>query len=308
LVSKDLVSAICLTVPHSSADFTATCKSIGGLWRQAVASGSALRIALKVEDITTAKADCKFALILTFQHWEPIGNSLDAMQVFHRLGLRVAQLAYNDMSHAAAGCLEGDYGLTRFGRRAVAEMNRLGILVDLSHCNDRTCLEAAHASSKPVVLSHANPHAKGPNPRNKSDAVIKAVAASGGVIGLSPWGPLSWRGPGSPRPSLQDYLDKVAYVADMVGVDHLSFGSDTSVDGSLDAAGTQLQAVFFPEVVADYDREIGRTMPIRYTECFTSPRELPLVVDGLLKSGLSRQDVEKYLGLNLLRVLSQVMG
>jgi len=308
LVWKEVVDAICMTIPHSGEGFLPTVSALGGIWRAARAPGSRLQVVLTSGDVASAKADGKLGLILTLQHWDPIANSLGAMHALHRLGLRVAQLAYNDMSHAAAGCLEPDFGLTRFGRLAVSEMNRLGIVVDLSHCSDRTCLEAAEASEHPVVLTHANPYALGPNPRNRSDEAIRAVAASGGTIGLSPWGPISWLGPGHPQPALKDYVDKICYVANMVGTEHISFGTDTSLDGSLDAAGTQLQADFYAPVVADYDREIGRELPVRYAKGFSSPNGLHAVCQALLDRGFSRGDLEGFFGLNLMAVFSKVLG
>ena len=308
LIGKGLVTAMFLTVPFAEQGPAAAQRSINKLWREADAPGSGLAIAICPDDVRRAKAQGKTAMIITFQHWEPIGNSLDALHGFWRLGLRVQQIAYNEMGHAAAGCLEdGDFGLTRLGRRAVPAMNELGLMIDLSHASDLTCREVIDATTKPVVLSHANPRSRAPNPRNKPDDIILGVAATGGVIGLSPWGPICWRGPGHPRPTLADFAGHVAYVADLVGVDHIAFGSDTTVDGAVDTVDYWDTALAYPEVAGDYSREVGDSPAVRYPEGFGNQAGLPLVVDALQEQGFGRDDIGKFLGHNLMRVWAEIL-
>ena len=307
LVTKDLVTAISLTVPNSGAGFREACRSIGELWRQASVPGSRLMIVRDAADIRRAKAEGKTAIILAFQHWEPIENSLAFLHVFRQLGVRVVQIAYNEAGYVGCGCVETpDGGLTRFGRRAIAEMNRIGILIDLSHVGDKTCRDVIEFSKVPVAFTHANPRSRAPNPRNKDDDLIKAVAAKGGVIGLSPWGPICWLGPGHPRPTLDDFVGHFEYLVDLVGYDHVSFGSDISVDGSSDPVGTQEQADRYPEVVANYNREVGPTFQVRYPVGLYGATNLVELVARLLERGHKAEDLQKFLGGNLLRLFETV--
>lgn len=305
LIGKEIITAMLLTIPFADQGAGAAFRAISGLWREADAPGSRLAIALSPADVLQAKAEGRTALIVTFQHWEPIGNSLAALHGFYRLGLRVQQLAYNEMGPAAAGCLE-DYGLTAFGRKALQTINDLGIIADLSHVCDRACREAIELTCKPIILSHANPRSRAPNPRNKPDDILKGVAATGGTIGLSAWGPICWRGPGHPRPTIDDFCDHVAYVVDLVGIDHVSFGTDTVVDGSPDTHDYWDTALAYPSVAGGYAREVGSAYEVRYPAGFGDQRGLPAVVAGLLKRGFSAEDAGKFLGGNLMRVWAEV--
>jgi len=309
LVSKDIVSAISLTVPHSGGGFREACRAIGSLYQQAATPGSRLAIAREVGDLRRAKAEGKTAIILAFQHWEPVENSLALLHVFRQLGVRVIQLAYNEAGYVGCGCVETpDGGLTRFGRRAVTEMNRIGIVIDLSHVGDKTCWDTIEASAAPVAFTHIVPRRRAPNPRNKDDDLIKAVAKGGGVIGLSPWGPICWLGPGHPRPTLEDFVGHFEYLVDLVGYDHVSFGSDISVDGSSDPIGTQEQADRYPEVVANYNREIGPTFKVRYPVGLYGATNLVELVDKLLERGHKSADLQKFLGGNLLKLFETTWG
>lgn len=307
LIGKGLITAMFLTIPFAEQGPGAAFRAISGLWRETNAPGARLKIALTPEDVHSAKTNGETALIITFQNWEPIGNSLAALHGFHRLGLRVLQLAYNEMGPAAAGCLE-DYGLTAFGRRALEEINRLGIIADLSHVCDRACREAIALTSKPIILSHANPRSRAPNPRNKPDDIIKGVADTGGVIGLSAWGPICWRGPGHPRPTVDDFVGHVEYVVDLVGIDHVSFGTDTVVDGAPDTHDYWDTALAYPEVAGGYASEVGSSYEVRYPAGFGDQRGLPLVVAGLLRRGYRNDDIAKFLGGNIMRVWGEVLS
>lgn len=303
LAARDILTAINLTLPDSQAGFAATARAAGRLWRRVAGpEGARLTIATRAGDIRHAKADGTLALVFALQHPDAVDHDLDQLWALGTLGVRVIQLAYNEASYIGGGAIEDvDCGLTRFGRQAVAEMNRAGITIDLSHCGDRTCLDAAAVSTRPVLLTHANPRRRAPNPRNKPDEVLKAVAASGGVVGVSPWGPICWRGPKNPRPTLDDYLGHVEYLVELLGIDHVSFGADSPVAGTPDVAGIKEQADRYAPVVEAYNREIGPTFAVRYPEGLFGAAGLPAVVSGLLGRGFKDTDIEKFLGLNLLR-------
>jgi len=148
------------------------------------------------------------------------------VEVFCRLGLRVAMLSYNDRNFAADGCITGtDAVLSREGRELVKEMNRCGIVIDCSHTGERSSLDAIELSEKPCIFSHSNPKARSNLPRNITDEQIKRVAAGGGVAGLTPFAPMNWDG-GDVPPTLDDFLDNIECVVDLAGIDHVAIGTD----------------------------------------------------------------------------------
>ncbi|UCD80807.1 MAG: membrane dipeptidase, partial [Desulfobacterales bacterium] len=137
-------------------------------------------------DIQAAKETGKTGIIFGFQNTSAIEDDLDLLSIFHALGVRIIQLTYMEANLVGQGCLERlDAGLTDFGLEVIAEMNRLGILIDLSHVGYRTTMEAIEASGKPVAFTHANPKSLCDHPRNKPDDAIKALAKKGGVIGAT---------------------------------------------------------------------------------------------------------------------------
>ena len=143
-------------------------------------------LAEKAEDLLRAKRERKLALILGFQGATPLGRNVHLVRVFHRLGVRIVQLTYNEGNAFAPGCKEpSGGGLTSLGVQAVREMNRAGMLIDLSHAGARASLQAMELSRDPVVFSHSNPRALQENPRNISAEQMQACAARGGVVGLA---------------------------------------------------------------------------------------------------------------------------
>ena len=170
-----------------------------------------------VDDIFKAKEDGTVGIILGFQNASPIENKLDRLELFHDLGVRVIQVTYNERNLLGNGCWERtDEGLSNFGEDAVREMNRLGILIDLSHVGDRTTLETAELSDKPVSATHANARSFFDHVRNKTDDALKLIAENGGVIGANAFPPFL---PKSFESTLQDYVDAIDDLVDRVGID-----------------------------------------------------------------------------------------
>jgi membrane dipeptidase len=241
--------------------------------------------------------------MLAFQDPAPIENRIELLRVFYELGVRVVQLTYNKANYIGTGCAEStDGGLTDFGRTVVQEMNQLGMVVDLSHCSERTTLEAIEESRQPVVFSHANVRAISDCPRNHTDEELKRVAETGGVVGLTPWGPICWKREKDEPPSLDDFLDHVDYVVNLIGIDHVGFGTDNTLDGAADEEGTKEQGRLYPEVVGEYDRRVGTNPAVRYALGFRGHHELKNVVEGLKKRGYPEDAISKFLGQNFLRV------
>ena len=144
----------------------------------------------KSEDIKLAKETKRLGIIMSVQGLEFIGDDTRLISIIHRLGIRMAQLTYNERNLLGCGCLErNDDGLTLLGQRVVQELNRFKIIIDLSHAGLRTSLELLEVTSHPAIASHSNAYSLTPNPRNLRDEQIKAIAKSGGLIGISPYSP-----------------------------------------------------------------------------------------------------------------------
>ena len=253
--------------------------------------------AFTAEDVEAAKAIGRTAVIFGFQNPSPIEDDIGLVEVVHRLGARFMQLTYNNQSLLATGCYEeDDTGLTRMGREVVREMNRVGLVVDMSHSAERSTLEAIEYSARPIVISHANPSFWHPARRNKSDAVLKALAESGGMLGFSLY-PHHLNG-GSAC-SLDDFCRMIADTAEIMGVDQIGFGSDLCQDQ--------------PDSIVEWMR-VGRwTKEIDYGEgsasapgfppmpdWFRDNRDWPQLLAGLKKAGFSDADLDKIKGGNWL--------
>ena len=140
-----------------------------------------IRQVTTVDDIHRAKREGRTGVIFGWQNASPIGGDIDRLRLFHRLGVRIIQLTYNERNLLGNGCYERvDEGLSKFGLAVVKEMNRLGILIDLSHCGDRTTDEAIERSTAPVAITHANARSQFDHPRNKTDGTIKRLVERGG--------------------------------------------------------------------------------------------------------------------------------
>ena len=253
--------------------------------------------AFSAEDIEAAKESGRTAVVFGFQNPSPIEDDIGLVEVVHRLGARFMQLTYNNQSLLATGCYEDDdTGLTRMGREVVEEMNRVGLVVDMSHSAERSTLEAIEHSQRPIAISHANPSFWHPARRNKSDDVLKALAASGGMLGVSLY-PHHLKD-GS-QCSLDNFCGMIAQAVEIMGVDHIGFGSDLCQDQ--------------PDSVVEWMR-VGRwTKKIDYGEgsaaqagfppmpsWFEDNRHWGNILGGLAKTGFSHHDIEKISGGNWL--------
>jgi membrane dipeptidase len=259
------------------------------------------------EDVHRAKREGCLGLMLHCQGTAIVEDELDLLEAYHAAGLRVVQLCYNRRNLAGDGAAErSDGGLSFFGLRMVERLNALGLLVDCAHTGERTSLDAVAHTTAPVIVSHANARAVHDNRRNVSDELIRAVAASGGVVGTVGFPAfLTWDG----QPTLDRFIDDIAYKADLVGIDHTGLGIDYYLGQHPvedDAAATAryqqriAQGTWRPE---EYPPP-----PYRYPEGIETPRTLPALTTRLLERGFGEEDVRKVLGLNWLRVYERVWG
>ena len=258
-------------------------------------SDTAMRVR-SVDDIHIAKATHKVGFIFGFQDTEPIADKLHMLHIYHELGVRIIQLTYNFENRVGFGCqAPEDKGLTEFGHDAVAQMNRLGILIDLSHCGPRTTLEAIELSTQPVAITHANAATQFPHPRNKSDEAIRACAAKGGVIGaLSFPMMLTQKLPAT----LDDYVDAIDYLVQLVGVDHVAIGPDFMEEMPLEVVQKVLGGLS-PEVME-------RMKAIPPVQNFSTVAEMGNLTAVLLQRGYTEKEVQKIMGENWLRLYEQV--
>ena len=256
------------------------------------------------QDIEKAKREGKFGVIMGSQNADILGGSLSLLPVYKRLGLRIIQLNYYEQNLLGEGFNERtDGGLTNFGLEVVKEMNRLGLVIDVSHCGDQVTMDAIKYSKDPVMVTHANARALCPHKRNKTDEQIKALAEKGGVIGLNAYSILC-EVRKDIRPTLEDLLDMADYIVRLVGPDYVSLGLDLNIPCGEEfyMRITQL----YPNLVSKWGM-FGRNIFLT-DEGTIDVTLFPEITKGLVARGYSDDDIEKILGLNFLRVFKTICG
>jgi microsomal dipeptidase-like Zn-dependent dipeptidase len=261
--------------------------------------------ATSTADIDRARETGRTAIVFGAQNPSPIEDDIGLVEIMHTLGLRFMQLSYNNQSLLATGCYEAeDPGLTRMGRAVIAEMNRVGLVIDMSHSADRSTIEAAEVSARPIAITHANPAAWHPARRNKSDAVLRAVTQRGGMLGFSLY-PHHLRDGGAC--TLESFCTMIAETAERYGAEHLGIGSDLCQDQ--------------PDSVVEWMR-VGRwTRDVDYGEgsaaapgfpampdWFRDNRDFGRIADGLSAVGLSGAEIEAVMGGNWYRFFGAQFG
>jgi membrane dipeptidase len=266
-----------------------------------------LQLATTAADIRSAKATGRVGIVIGMQDTEPIGRNISVLRTLRDIGVRIIQITHNRQCYVGTGCVEPDSGLTAFGRQLVAEMNRLGLVVDLSHCGPKTTLNAIRCSSQPIMCTHANPLAICPSPRNKSDEIITELAARGGVMGMAAWSPILHRG-NRKRPRLSDLNTCIDHVLRIAGTDHISIGTDLCDDLTPTPeswAPSYGPSGAFPEVTAglgDWYR-FETTM----AEGLDTIAQMPALIE-VVRSRYDPALADKILGLNFMRVFESVAG
>ena len=179
------------------------------------------------KDIEKAHKENKTAVFFGFQNCSPIGDNINLVEEIYDLGILFMQLTYNNQSLLATGCYEdNDSGVTRMGKEVIKEMNRLGIVIDMSHSAEKSTMDAINFSSKPIAITHANPSFWFEAKRNKSNKVLKALAESGGMIGHSLY-PHNLKN--KSNCTLESFCEMIARTADIIGVKHIGIGSDLCI-------------------------------------------------------------------------------
>lgn len=301
------ITAVNLTVgvvgATAPSPFEGTVARISAWEREVDAHPDALRRVRSVADLEDAKATGRLGLVYGFQDAVPFEGRLERIALFHGLGVRIVQLTYNDRNLMGDGSLEpADGGLSRLGRAAVARMNELGILVDLSHCGARTTAEAIQASTGPVALTHTGCSALFAHPRNKDDATLRIMADRGGVVGVYLMPFLNPSGP----PTAEDVVRHLEHALQVCGEDHVGIGSDQGITPLRvdDAFAAQFAAVAARRQAMGIAAPREDTPP--YVPELNTPRRMELLADRLAARGHPDRVIEKVLGGNFVRLFGEV--
>ncbi len=255
-----------------------------------------IEIALSAADVRRINTQGKVAVLVALEGAEPLGNDLAVLRLLHRLGLRMLSVTWARRTSLGVGNWEHDDsgGLTRLGRRAVTEMNRLGIIVDVSHGSDRTTADVLEASTHPVIASHANARAVRDHPRNLTDAVIRAIAASGGLVGAVAVPAFI----DAAAPTIAKWVDHIEHLIEVAGIDHVGVGADFyRYQRDINAA----------QSIADMD---GAPFPGAAQFAFPGMEnsdDLPGLTAELAKRGILEPDLRKIYRDNFLRVMAAVV-
>ena len=257
------------------------------------------------DDVRRAKIEGRTAIFFGFQNPSPIEDDIGLVEIWHALGARFMQLTYNNQSLLATGCYEAeDPGVTRMGRQVIKEMNRVGLVVDMSHSAERSTLEAIEISERPIAITHANPAFWHPARRNKSDDVLRALGQSGGMLGFSMY-PHHLKDKSDC--TLASFCEMIARTADLMGVDNIGLGSDLCQDQ--------------PDSVVEWMR-VGRwSKEMDYGEGSAGDAGFPPMPDwlednrhfgniaaALIAHGFSEADTAAVMGENWLRFYDENFG
>lgn len=279
-------------------DFKGTVHNIADMKTHIRANSDMLTLVRSTADIEQAKQGGKTGIILGFQNAHAFEDHLGHIEAFADMGVRVVQLCYNTQNLIGTGCYERDGGLSGYGYEVIAEMNRVGIMVDLSHVGAKTSEEAILASKKPVTYSHCLPAGLKEHPRNKSDEQLRFIADHGGFIGVTMFPPFLRRGTES---NVGDYVEAIDYVINLVGEDCVGVGTDHT-----QGYGQE----FFDHITHDKGR--GRRLTNFGTVLnpvgIRTIGEMPNLTQAMADAGWPVSKIEKVIGGNWLRVFKEVWG
>jgi microsomal dipeptidase-like Zn-dependent dipeptidase len=247
------------------------------------------------KDIEKAKSEKKTAIFFGFQNCSPVEDDISLIEKVHELGCLFMQLTYNNQSLLATGCYEkNDSGVTNFGREAIKEMNRVGIVIDMSHSAEKSTIDAIEISEKPIAITHANPSFWHDAKRNKSNKLLKILSQSGGMIGLSLYPHHLKDGTNC---TLNSFCEMVAKTADLIDVKNIGIGSDL--------------CLYQPDKVVEWMRngtwtkstnfgEGSKKIPgfPKQPEWFLDARGFNNLENGLKKIGFNNNEVNGILGNN----------
>ncbi|NRB05022.1 MAG: membrane dipeptidase [Rhodobacteraceae bacterium] len=246
-------------------------------------------------DVDRAKEEGKTAIFFGFQNPSPIEDDIGLVEIVHSLGARFMQLTYNNQSLLATGCYEAeDTGITRMGRQVIKEMNRVGLVIDMSHSADRSTIEAAELSERPIAITHANPFEWAPALRNKKAPVIRAVTENGGMLGFSVY-PHHLKDKSDC--SLQSFCDMIARAAETYGAQNLGIGTDLCQDHADSVVEWMRVGRWSKEMDYGEGSATAAGFP-PMPSWFKDNRDFGNIEAGLRATGLSEEEVAGIMGDN----------
>ena len=267
-------------------------------WNRYFESHSALIMpGRSAADVHEAQRTNRTAIFFGFQNCSPIEDDIGLVEICHALGARFMQLSYNNQSLLATGCYESeDPGITRMGREVIKEMNRVGLVVDMSHSAERSTFDAIEISERPIAITHANPSSWHPARRNKSDGLLRALAESGGMLGLSLY-PHHLLG-GSDC-TLQSFCEMVARLVEHMGIDCVGIGSDLCQDQPDSVVEWMRSGRWTRKVDCGEGSASNPGFPSQ-PQWFRDNRDFPTLEQGLALAGFSEQETAAIIGRNWL--------
>lgn len=269
-------------------------------WKQWFAKHSDLILQVHTTaDIARAKREGRTGIALGWQNLTGIEDQIGYLALFKELGVGIMQIAYNTQNLVGTGCYESrDGGLSDFGHEVIAEMNRLGILCDLSHVGPKTSEDVIKASKRPCAYTHCLPAALKAHPRNKSDEQLRFIAGRGGFVGVTMFPPFLKRGTAS---TVDDYVEAMEHVINVCGEDQVGFGTDFT-----QGYGPE----FFEWITRDkgYARKLTEFGEIVNPAGMREIKDYPNLTAAMQKRGWPEARIRKVMGENWVRVLKDVWG
>ena len=258
---------------------------------------------LTAEDIILAKTSNKTGIMLGFQNCSPIENDVFMVEHFFKRGVRFMQLTYNNQTVLGAGCFEdNDSGVSRFGQEVIVEMNRLGMVVDLSHAGEKTMIDAIKYSKKPVAISHANPKFFHNAKRNVSDSVLSALKDNEGLIGLSLY-PFHLKD--HSNCNIADFCDMIFKLKEQIGIDKIGIGSDLCSKWSKDVLVWMRNGKWTKNEDFGESKNNNPDWPI-LPSWFQKASDLHNIADKLLEKKMSSEDANKIMGENWFNFIKRI--
>ncbi|RBP84285.1 membrane dipeptidase [Marinomonas rhizomae] len=279
-------------------NFEGTVRNVVEMNQLIEANSDLLTKVYTTKDIQRAKAEGKTGVMMGFQNAHAFEDQIGYVQIFKDLGVGIVQMCYNTQNLVGTGCYERDGGLSGYGREIVAEMNRVGMLCDLSHVGPNTAKEVIIESKKPVAYSHCLPAGLKEHPRNRTDEELKFIADNGGFVGVTMFAPFLKAGINA---TIDDYVEAIQYIYNIVGEDAIGIGTDFTQGHGYD---------FFEYLTHDkgYARRLTRFGEIINPLGMRTVGDFPNLTEALLKHGFSERQVVKIMGENWVSLLKNVWG
>ena len=253
--------------------------------------------ATRTADIRSAKQAGKTAIVLGMQNTSAFEDRVEFIELFKTQGVGIAQITYNTQNLSGSGCYEShDSGLSDFGHDVVAEMNRVGMLCDLSHVGARTSADVIRASTRPVTYSHCLPAGLKAHPRNKTDEQIKFIVDRGGFVGVTLFPPFLAAGNKS---TVDDYIAAIDYIVNIAGEENVGFGSDFTMGYGRS---------FFEYLNRDKGsgRQLTEFWQVEFPAGLKSIADFPNMTDAMLRAGWNEMKIRRIMGENWLALLDRV--